>query len=263
MNPVEGLLTIGDFGAICRLSVKALRHYHELDLLVPAHVDPTTGYRWYRPEQADRAVVIRGLRELGMPVPDVATVLAATTDQQRRSLLDRHRARLQHDLDQAGRRLTTIAELLEEDHMSIAVTDTALPALAVVSRRTSCPTGSEQAMTAVAITELVAEVGVGNVTGAPLILVHGGDENTADQETCLPVPEGTPGSWVLEATMAGTARHEGPISDGQSVLHDVIGQVVARHGAFRMPFRITLRTFPPRWGDGDVPVVEFAVPYDD
>jgi hypothetical protein len=41
------LLTIGDFSRMTYISVKALRHYHELGLLEPARIDPTTGYRSY------------------------------------------------------------------------------------------------------------------------------------------------------------------------------------------------------------------------
>jgi len=36
-------LTIGDFSRMTVLSVKALRHYHEIGLLRPADVDPQTG----------------------------------------------------------------------------------------------------------------------------------------------------------------------------------------------------------------------------
>lgn len=36
------LLSIGDFSRMTYLSIKALRHYHDLGLLVPAHIDPVT-----------------------------------------------------------------------------------------------------------------------------------------------------------------------------------------------------------------------------
>ena len=39
------LLSIGEFARLTHLSVKALRHYDDLGLVVPTHVDPTTGYR--------------------------------------------------------------------------------------------------------------------------------------------------------------------------------------------------------------------------
>jgi DNA-binding transcriptional MerR regulator len=41
----DGLLPIGLFSRASLLSVKALRAYHEAGILVPARVDPATGYR--------------------------------------------------------------------------------------------------------------------------------------------------------------------------------------------------------------------------
>jgi DNA-binding transcriptional MerR regulator len=43
----DQLLRIGGFARASWLSVKALRAYHEIGLLVPADVDPRTGYRLY------------------------------------------------------------------------------------------------------------------------------------------------------------------------------------------------------------------------
>jgi protein phosphatase len=63
-----GLLTIGAFAKASRLSPKALRLYDELGLLPPARVDPLTGYRFYAPEQLDRARLVAWLRRLGMPL---------------------------------------------------------------------------------------------------------------------------------------------------------------------------------------------------
>jgi DNA-binding transcriptional MerR regulator len=37
-------LTIGNFSCATHLSVKTLRHYHRVGLLVPADVDAGTGY---------------------------------------------------------------------------------------------------------------------------------------------------------------------------------------------------------------------------
>src|SRR5690349_15180570 len=68
-------LLIGDFAARTRLSAKALRRYDELGLLVPAHVDPFTGYRWYAPEQVRRARLVALLRHLDMPLARIGQVL--------------------------------------------------------------------------------------------------------------------------------------------------------------------------------------------
>lgn len=43
----DGFLTIGPFSRASLVSIKALRSYHEAGILVPAMVDPRTGYREY------------------------------------------------------------------------------------------------------------------------------------------------------------------------------------------------------------------------
>ncbi|MEU3556055.1 MerR family transcriptional regulator [Streptomyces fragilis] len=72
----RGSLTIGAFAKASRLSPKALRLYDELGLLAPARVDPGNGYRWYAPEQLERARLVAWLRRLGMPLADIRTVCA-------------------------------------------------------------------------------------------------------------------------------------------------------------------------------------------
>ncbi|MGW0814224.1 MerR family transcriptional regulator [Streptomyces viridiviolaceus] len=73
----DELLTIGAFAARARLSAKALRLYDRLGLLVPAHVDEATGYRYYRTGQIERARLVALLRQLDMPLATVAEVVAA------------------------------------------------------------------------------------------------------------------------------------------------------------------------------------------
>ena len=72
-NRVE-LLTIGAFARASRLSPKALRLYDSLGLLRPAHVDDVSGYRFYRPDQLERARLVAWLRRLGMPLPAIGAV---------------------------------------------------------------------------------------------------------------------------------------------------------------------------------------------
>ncbi|MEU6175035.1 MerR family transcriptional regulator [Streptantibioticus parmotrematis] len=68
------LLTIGAFARASRLSAKALRLYDELGLLVPARVDPVSGYRLYDPAQLPRARLVAWLRRLGMPLARIRSV---------------------------------------------------------------------------------------------------------------------------------------------------------------------------------------------
>ena len=61
-------LPIGDFSRATHLSVKMLRHYHEIRLLEPVDVDGDTGYRRYAAEQIVTAQIIRRFRDLDMPL---------------------------------------------------------------------------------------------------------------------------------------------------------------------------------------------------
>ena len=74
------LLTIGAFAQASRLSPKALRLYDSLGLLTPAHVDEVSGYRFYRPDQLERARLVAWLRRLGMPLARIGAVCDLTRD---------------------------------------------------------------------------------------------------------------------------------------------------------------------------------------
>jgi DNA-binding transcriptional MerR regulator len=68
-------MTIGEFASRTRLSPKALRIYADLGLVVPAEVDPASGYRRYDESQLERARLVALLRGLDMPLADVAGVI--------------------------------------------------------------------------------------------------------------------------------------------------------------------------------------------
>jgi DNA-binding transcriptional MerR regulator len=77
------------------LSVGALRHYDELDLLRPAEVDRFTGYRRYLREQLPAARTIARLRELEMPLDEIRAVLATDDPAEQRRLVAAHRSRVE------------------------------------------------------------------------------------------------------------------------------------------------------------------------
>lgn len=67
---MTGLMPIGVFARATRLSVRVLRNYDRLGLLVPAWVDPDTGYRRYDVDQFPRAGLVRRLRVGGAVARD-------------------------------------------------------------------------------------------------------------------------------------------------------------------------------------------------
>src|SRR3954462_13928875 len=94
-RPAPDLLPIGRFARLAGLSVGALRHYDELDLLRPADIDRFTGYRRYRRTQLEPARPIARLRDLEMPLDEIRVVLAMDDPAARRRSLATHRARIE------------------------------------------------------------------------------------------------------------------------------------------------------------------------
>lgn len=68
-------ISIGEFARRSRLSVKALRLYDELGVLVPARVDRASGYRYYDAAQVDTARLVAMLRQLDLPLAAIKELL--------------------------------------------------------------------------------------------------------------------------------------------------------------------------------------------
>jgi DNA-binding transcriptional MerR regulator/effector-binding domain-containing protein len=118
---MRSALSIGDFSRITHLSVKTLRHYHEAGLLQPDQVDPQSGYRYYATTQIPTAQVIRRLRDLGMPVREVAEVLATTDLDARSALITAHLHRLENDLAHTREAVASLRRLLQPTTEEIEV----------------------------------------------------------------------------------------------------------------------------------------------
>ena len=128
-------VTIGDFSRASHLSVKTLRHYHEVGLLEPDEVDPGTGYRYYSEDQIPVAQVIRRLRGLQMPVADVKAVLAAPDPDVRNRLIVAHLDRLEGELAQTRAAVAELRGLLTRPTSPRAVEYRTVPATAAIAIR--------------------------------------------------------------------------------------------------------------------------------
>src|SRR5215471_12850996 len=113
----ERMLSIGRFARLTGLMVKALRHYDELGLLRPAHVDEWTGYRWYEPSQVRDAVAVRRLRSLRVPLDEAATLIRCDDESLREALVV-HRAQLEGELVETRHILAELDALIEgKEHL--------------------------------------------------------------------------------------------------------------------------------------------------
>jgi DNA-binding transcriptional MerR regulator len=121
-------LAIGDFSRATHLSVKTLRHYHDIGLLEPVDVDPDTGYRRYAPDQIGVAHVIRRLRDLDMPLEDIHAVLSAPDVETRNQVMVAHLARLQANLTRTQDAVASLRDLLAQPSATPPVHHRHLPA---------------------------------------------------------------------------------------------------------------------------------------
>ena len=69
------MFKIGDFSKLAQVSVKTLRHYGKLGLLMPAWIDRFSGYRYYTAEQLPRLNRILALKDLGFSLEQIKQLL--------------------------------------------------------------------------------------------------------------------------------------------------------------------------------------------
>ncbi|MEO5953206.1 MAG: MerR family transcriptional regulator [Chloroflexia bacterium] len=69
------MFKIGEFSHMAQVSVRMLRHYDEMGLLKPAHVDRWTDYRYYALEQLPTLHRILALKDLGCSLEQIADLV--------------------------------------------------------------------------------------------------------------------------------------------------------------------------------------------
>ncbi len=138
------MLKIGEFALLAQISIRMLRHYDEIGLLRPAHVDPGTGYRYYLPEQLPRLNRILALKDLGLSLDEVRYLLlnADLSADELRGMLMLKQAQLRQHLREEQARLRRVESRLHfiEDEgrlPEIEIVLKAQPALHVLALRGS------------------------------------------------------------------------------------------------------------------------------
>ncbi|HYK95392.1 MAG TPA: helix-turn-helix domain-containing protein [Candidatus Dormibacteraeota bacterium] len=110
----EDRLSIGRFARLTGLSIGALRHYDELDLLRPAHVDRSTGYRSYAHDQVEIGRAIARLRDLEVPLEGIRAVLDADDPAEQRRRVAEQAARVQARVDRQVHILHVLRQLSQQ-----------------------------------------------------------------------------------------------------------------------------------------------------
>jgi DNA-binding transcriptional MerR regulator len=231
----EALLPIGQFARLCRLSVKQLRHYADLNLLSPAQVDPATGYRYYRRDQAKQALTIGLLRSLDVPLAAIAKVL---DDDDPAATLQEVKARLEADVLRRTRMITALDGLLTTGLPDIPVRVVREPARRVAAVRAAGAPERVAEVTSACIARLIQAVG--QAFKPPLIGLFPLDFTeeitvTAVCEVAREVPGTT--AELLPGGPHACATHVGPYDQIQLTAHALLAWCADRGHAPSGPVR--------------------------
>ncbi|MEG2353999.1 MAG: MerR family DNA-binding transcriptional regulator [Clostridium sp.] len=71
---MNNLFSIGEFAEIKEVTIKALRYYHKVGILIPKYIDKETGYRYYSIEQFIYIDIIKGCRALGTSIAELQEI---------------------------------------------------------------------------------------------------------------------------------------------------------------------------------------------
>lgn len=129
------MLRIGDLAHRTQVSVRMLRHYHQIGLVVPDQVDPATGQRWYGESQVGRVHTLVALRGLGLSLEECRDLMADDLDvAQLDGMLRLRRVELERQIRDATDQLTDVRRRLQSIERAMTMTPTslqrrALPAL--------------------------------------------------------------------------------------------------------------------------------------
>jgi DNA-binding transcriptional MerR regulator len=109
------MFKIGDFSKLTQVSIRMLRHYDELNLLKPARIDESNGYRFYAAEQLSRLNRILALQDLGFSLKQIAALLDRDIpSEQLRGMLLQKQAELADHVQAEQERLTRVAARLTQ-----------------------------------------------------------------------------------------------------------------------------------------------------
>lgn len=106
----DGLLRIGEVVRLFNLSVGTLRHYEQMGLLEPAHIDPTSGYRYYGARQLSTLSTISNLRVLDLSLAQIREFVA-TRDV---NLMQRQLAQQQELIERKRRELERVSRKIDD-----------------------------------------------------------------------------------------------------------------------------------------------------
>lgn len=181
-------MTIGAFARRTRLSLKALRLYDEMGLLIPRHVDPDNRYRYYVDGQVARARLIGHLRQLEMPLATIATVIDLPPDAAAKAIESFWKDEEERMNDKRWLVEFLTSRLNDEGADMYTIATRSIPEQTVLSQQRHVLADALPQFIGEAMTNLFETAG-DSVNGSPFVVYHGQVNMDSDGpvEVCVPV----------------------------------------------------------------------------
>ncbi len=181
------MLKIGEFSKLSRISIRMLRHYDEIGLLVPDNTDFFTSYRYYSESQLPVAGRITALKDMGFSLAVISEIMKTYDDSEALvRFLEIKQAEEIYQVKEAKHRLqlleTAIRRLREDGvDMNYNVTLKELPERYVASVRKIIPSYNQEGMLWGILMQETAALNLQN--GDPcytLAIFHDGEHKESD-----------------------------------------------------------------------------------
>ncbi len=109
------MFKIGEFSQLGQVTIRTLRHYDDLGLLKPAHVDRDSDYRYYTVEQLPRLNRILALKDLGFSLEQITLMLhKELSSEELRGMLQLRQAEIEQQVQEEQARLARVASRLRQ-----------------------------------------------------------------------------------------------------------------------------------------------------
>lgn len=268
------MLKIGDFSKLSRVSIRMLRHYDEIGLLVPQSIDSITGYRHYSESQLPIANRIHALREMGFSLSVTAEILKTYRDAEafRQYLLLKRTEMLEQE-EKIGRQLllleTAITRLgKDENVMEYMVALKEMPGRTVASLRKIIPAYDQEG---ILWEQLRRELGPHNVQfstpcNATAVFY---DEGYKDVDPDVEVQISVNGTYqntenvvfkTVPAIQIASATYQGSYEQVNDVYEAVANWVKDNHYDFNGPMFSIYHVSPAQTQNPDELVTEVCFP---
>ena len=231
------MFRIGEFSKLAMISIRMLRHYDEIGLLRPDTVDPFTGYRYYSAAQLAAIGRIQLLREMGLPLAQIARMLELLDQPQKLgAFLQAQQLELKQQQQSLARRLSLVQSAIdrlrkEQTMKQFHVEKKVFPQMKVAALRKVLPSYAQEHQLWIEMNEAFCTLGPGaklfeKKYAMAVFFDEGFREQDVDVEIRVQLPENFPDGHAPVGNVLFTTIP--PVTAATVILngsYDRIGQV--------------------------------------